>query len=117
MRKKGLLFVTLLSVFTGADFSYQNPHYSFPGVHVLNATGVSNGLILNAIVSPSDASDKYVTFTTSDKSKVNFIRLDDDSIKVYAVVSFSGLVTITASISSYNAYCSCVYDNGGFSQS
>ncbi len=116
MKKIGVIFVSIMSLFLGIGIPAKNNVASFPGVHVLNATGISNGIVLNAIVSPSDASDKYVNFVTSNKMYVNFVRIDDDSINVYAVKAFTGSVTITASISSFTAICSCVYDNGGFSQ-
>ncbi len=84
----------------------------FNGPHVLNAIGQENGIVLNAIVQPADATEKYVTFSTANKFKVNFSRIDDDSILVYAVTNFTGGVQITASIGGYSAACVCSYNNG-----
>ncbi|HMM00826.1 MAG TPA: hypothetical protein PKC96_05740 [Bacilli bacterium] len=106
-----IILIGFSSTSRSVDFN-SLPAADFNGQHVLNAVGQENGIVLNATVQPADATDKYVAFSTADKFKVNFSRIDDDSILVYAVTSFTGGVQITASIGGYSATCICSYNNG-----
>lgn len=72
---------------------------------------INEEVTLVATVTPANATNKAVTWTSSDPAKVSVTQLTENTAKIKCLVAFTGNVVITATTvdGGFTATCTCTY--------